>query len=611
MTIVKRTFWSTAAACALALVLLSCSGGGGGGTGGSTPPPPAPPSTNPCAGIGLDAPAGVLREATPAELAKREPRICLREPLNVLGEIWKHRAPRDRGTAGTAGRSSASADVGEIAVIQDDGDIMIPANAFDLKAAGLTFVRNASGGYDVRSGDATFRQTLGQRVPLSDDQSASFAIPFSATFFGAAYTSAFVNSDGNVTFQSADSASTERSVTRFLTGPPRVSLYFADLDPSAGGGIFVNPQPDFFTVTWCNVPGFEDSRKMTAQLVVQRDGQVDFKFADTTTLVDAVVGLSPGATNVFSAVDLARSSSGTIEGGAGAVGERFAAAADIDLAALGQKFYRTHDDVFDQLVIWSDRKLVTDAFAYEITVSNQIRGLGVGTFDVSREFGSGGALGSVVFMDEIGKYPDDPAVKFVGENSTLGLLGHESGHRWLVSLKFLDPTGKSSGAWLGRDEVHWSFFMDSDASFVEGNDIEDLGGGSFRTAAAVERYSALDQYAMGLRSTAEVPPVFYVENPANVGGNRTKDSSPRVGVTFSGTRRSVLIQDVVDALGPRNPDEAASPKLHRQAFIYVVGNGSPADAATVAKIDRFRREWEPYFQAATDGRMRVETRLNR
>ena len=42
--------------------------------------------------------------------------------------------------------------------------------------------------------------------------------------------------------------------------------------------------------------------------------------------------------------------------------------------------------------------------------------------------------------------------------------------------------------------------MDSDASVMEGNDIEDLGGGSFRTVGAVRRYSRLDQYAMGLLS---------------------------------------------------------------------------------------------------------------
>src|SRR4029453_905169 len=42
------------------------------------------------------------------------------------------------------------------------------------------------------------------------------------------------------------------------------------------------------------------------------------------------------------------------------------------------------------------------------------------------------------------------------------------------------------------------FLFDSEAAGVEGKEIQDLGGGSFRTTAAVQRYSLLDQYAMGL-----------------------------------------------------------------------------------------------------------------
>jgi len=321
------------------------------------------------------------------------------------------------------------------------------------------------------------------------------------------------------------------------------------------------------------------------------------------------VGLSPGKTNVFSSADLSRGAAGLVDGGAGAIGERFSDSDDIDLAALGQKFYRTHPDGYDQLVVWSDRTLVTDAFAYETTIANDIRGIGSPLFNTSREFGSAGTLQSIAFMDDIAKYPADPTVRFTGENSALGLIGHEVGHRWLVQLKFTDPSGTASGAWLGRDDVHWSFFMDSDASFLEGNDIQDLGGGAFRTSAAVERYCALDQYAMGLRSEAEVPPVFYVESPTNIVPDRNRESNPRVGVTFNGTRRTVLIQDVVAALGPRQPGVTESPRLHRQAFVFVVSNGTAANRATVQKLDRFRREWEPYFYGATDARMRVETRL--
>ena len=206
-------------------------------------------------------------------------------------------------------------------------------------------------------------------------------------------------------------------------------------------------------------------------------------------------------------------------------------------------------------------------------------------------------------MDWLGKYPDNPTQKFLGENNTLSLIGQESGHRWLAFLEFRDHTGQRSDALLGRDLAHWSFFFDSDASVMEGNDIQDLGGGSFRTAGAVQRYSLLDQYAMGLIPDSAVPPFFYVESPVNMSAVRTPESAPQIGVTFNGTRRDVLIQDVIAIQGPRVPSAAESAKVHRQAFVYVPTGGRTADAAQIAKVDRIRRAWEAFFQQATDGRM--------
>ena len=145
---------------------------------------------------------------------------------------------------------------------------------------------------------------------------------------------------------------------------------------------------------------------------------------------------------------------------------------------------------------------------------------------------------------------------------------------------------------------------------MEGNDIEDLGGGSFRTVAAVQRYSRLDQYAMGLRPESEVPTFFYVENPINVSPVRERDDAPRVGVTFTGTRRDVLIQDVIAIHGPRVPSFADSPRVHRQAFVYIVSAGRTADPAQVDKVDRIRRAWETFFVQATDGRMQAITALH-
>lgn len=53
----------------------------------------------------------------------------------------------------------------------------------------------------------------------------------------------------------------------------------------------------------------------------------------------------------------------------------------------------------------------------------------------------------------------------------------------------------------------------------------------------------------------------------------------------------------------------ASPRVHRQAFLYVVGTDRMAEPADVTLLDTIRRQWEVFFRGATEGRMRVETRL--
>ena len=108
-------------------------------------------------------------------------------------------------------------------------------------------------------------------------------------------------------------------------------------------------------------------------------------------------------------------------------------------------------------------------------------------------------------MDRVAKWGDDPNAKILGENTALAVIAHETGHRWLTQFQFNDGRGSLSDAMLGRQRAHWSFFMDSDASVMEGNDIEDLGGGQFRTVDAVKRFSRLDQYLMGLIPPGSVP----------------------------------------------------------------------------------------------------------
>jgi hypothetical protein len=479
---------------------------------------------------------------------------------------------------------------------------VIPANAYDVRNIGLRFTLSGSS-YTLSKIDGNFRSTLGNRVTLSDDDSAAVAIPFAFPFYGTGQTAAFINSDGNITFGEEDKASTDRNLARMLAGPPRVSPFFADLDPTMGTGkIFVNAAADQYTVTWCNVRGFDSTRSTTVQATLLPDGSVEMKFGDSINLPDSIVGISPGHTGDVALVDLTTGNGS----GAGAIAERFAQAVSIDTFAVAQKFYQSHPDNYDQILLWTDQPLIRDAFAYEITVANEVRGIGQDIFDLSRSLGSAGRLRSLVVMDWLGKYPEDPTSKFLGENNTLSVLGQEVGHRWLAYVHFRDRTGANSNALLGRDDAHWSFFFDSDASVMEGNDIEDQGGGQFRTVDAVKRYSRLDQYIMGAIPPSQVPTFFYVESPVS---SKVPASAPQIGASFTGTRRDVLVDDVIAVNGARSPSSATSAKVFRQAFIYIVSAGRSLDSGQVTKLDRIRSQWESFFAQATENKMSANTRL--
>jgi hypothetical protein len=605
-----------APACALVLLIGCGRGGSGSGTPNPTPNP-APTPQNPCLTASLEADDTPLAAPPPSSPSKKDV-VDGSTRWRVLDALWTHReaqmrrAARSRQPALDPGepltpRPPRAADVGDIAVVQDTGDLVLPANVYDMPNTGLRFVRNGAGGYDVTRIGGDFRSALGTRVTLTDDDSVDIAVPFGFPFYGQSQTAAFVNSDGNITFGEQDKASTERNVARLLTGPPRVAPFLADLDPTTGSGrIFVNAAADQYTVTWCSVRGFDSLGTTTVQATLLPDGTIEFKYGQVG-IADTIVGLSPGRTGVFTPVNL--SDPGPTGGGEGAVGERFAARGALDTVELTKAFYASHGDNYDQLVVWTDLPYTRDAFAYEQTVANDVRGIGVPIFDLSSDFGSGGRLRSMAIMDFVGKYPENPDTRFLGENNTLSILGQEVGHRWMAFVDFSDHNRVRSDLLLGRGLSHWSFFFDSDASVMEGNDIEDLGGGSFRTVAAVQRYSLLDQYLMGLIPESEVPPFFYVENPTNTSPVRQRESGPLVGATFNGTRRDVLIQHIVEIHGPRTPSATETSKVHRQAFILLVTAGRSPDTAQIEKIDGIRRAWEGFFLQATSGRMTADTRL--
>ena len=98
-------------------------------------------------------------------------------------------------------------------------------------------------------------------------------------------------------------------------------------------------------------------------------------------------------------------------------------------------------------------------------------------------------------------------------------------------------------------------YINSEASFLEGNKIEDQGDvrPRFMTTATVQQYAPLDQYLMGLRAPEDVPPTFLVES-----ATISPAVGPMRGISFDGSRRDVAVNEIIRAEGRRGPDHTVA-----------------------------------------------------
>jgi hypothetical protein len=481
-------------------------------------------------------------------------------------------------------------DIDDVAVLVDRGDLVVRRNPFDLDGSSLRLVPNRGGGYDAAR-LAIPVEPAGSTLGLGDDEAVAVELGFAFPFFGQAYTRTFVHADGHVTFGSPDAGAGSPGLARMQDGVARIAAFFADFDPSRGGSIAVRAESARVVVLWSGIPGAGQINRNTFQLVLHADGAIDLAWAGLQTR-EGIVGIAPGRSGELTAVDWTTAPAGFAT--PGAIVERFSESEHLDLVAATRRFLTGRPDVFQQVVVYTTRPLnpVPGTLAFEINVRNEVQGIGLETMDHSRDWGSAGGLESVVYMDSADTYADADGFEF---------LAHEVGHRWLARLRLGDE-GAARSALSGRGGVHWSFFLDTDASVMEGNAIADRGNGRFETVDIARRFSALDQYVMGLRHAAEVPPFFYVDVPDDFRPNRPfkASSAPEAGIAFTGVRRDVRIEDVVRVMGPRVP--ATGSPAFRQAFVLVSDDAAPATEERVRTVARIRSRFGPYYNEATGGR---------
>ncbi|MBI3001773.1 MAG: hypothetical protein HYY46_25440, partial [Deltaproteobacteria bacterium] len=544
--------------------------------------------------------------------------------------------------------SRADTDVGNIAVIEADPTILQPGELFDLNNQTLTFTPKSGGGYTVSVGALDFDSSLGTNLGLSGNGFFQQNLSFSFSFFGVNRTSVFINANGNLTFSSGsafthfNAGGTVSSLgtdvadvlDRIGTGLPRIAVLWQDWNPSSGGGVFANSLSDRLTVTWQNVSLFGTGTTANFQVVLFSSGVIQMNYQNVTTTPGGgyLVGISPGASSGFlvTTVDFSQGSASSISTfpNIEPLAQVFGSSSSplVHVAAVARRFYQSHVDEFDQLVMFANfSHAMGSAFAFLLMVRQSVQGIGLAFFDFSSFGESSGRLQSFLNMNRLSLYPADPnsLVPGIGTNSTLDVMGQEAGHQWLAFVNFdnggLCTASGVSDLLLGRDLAHWSFFHDTDASDMEGNKWQDNGDGTFTSVEATSRYSALDQYIMGLRSSSEVSNFFFVASPSS-GGCLVLDSSvgerscpPQTGVTVSGMRKDVTLNQIQTCEGARSPSSGFSgvnsTTTWKQAFMLLIDGGATAPSADTTKLDTIRAAWESYFSSATGGRGAVDTAL--
>ena len=196
------------------------------------------------------------------------------------------------------------------------------------------------------------------------------------------------------------------------------------------------------------------------------------------------------------------------------------------------------------------------------------------------------------------------------------VLGHELGHRWLYFIDIDTGSGPTNvlrpGGGHPAQYVHtpaaYRVFTDVDSSTMGGATFTDHGNGTFTAPDPVGfyGYSWHELYLMGLARPDEVEHWWYIENSNPPLGPAYY---PPAGITVSGTRRNVGIDDIVRAMGPRNPTMDTSQKRFRVLFVLMSRPGNEPSQAMLDLVEERRREFDRVFFIATGGRGSIDSRM--
>jgi hypothetical protein len=502
-------------------------------------------------------------------------------------------------------------------VVEDDGSLALAGSRpFDTKLWRFVYTPDGAGGYGVMFANPSFDPVFGTDLGLTDDDAAAVDLQFTFEFFGAGWTQLYVSANGAVSFGGDLAARASHEAVEFFNDYPKIAALFMDHHPAAGGAVYCKSEADRVTVTWHNVREYGTIRTNTFQLVLYNNHSFEIFYSDINTNYavngePVITGIHPGGEPQLDPVDFSTETPYSGAPGGGFYEEYYYYTNPrVNEVALFRKFYETWADDYFQLVFFTNFTQSMGGFANHEIIRNDVTGIGRALLDRSALYGSAGTLESRCNMNDIAVWLNDPSAQMWSDGNTfLTIMAHESGHRWGIFVNYLDGGGPSNLI-LGRDNHHWSYYLDSDHSSLEGGNWDLVAPGTYRTLTRINDYGPLDKYFMGLYGAEDVPPTFYVSSPANNDSVARAEGTPPLGAQATGTPVPVDVQDIIAVEGLRTPLPPDEGKVLRQVFILLLLGGTTASQAELDKITGFRRAFEPYFENATDGRFALNNHVS-
>ncbi len=553
----------------------------------------------------------------------------------------------------TDGREATVTDTNDIAVVEDDGTVIIPASPFDLSTKSILFTPSANG-YSITSSTGSFDSNLGTKLDLTqapamnpklattpgidpgDDAYIQQDLGFNFSFYGTNYSNVAISSNGFLSFRPAgmDSATFDlnavdsgESIAFLQSALPRIAAYWHDLDASTGStqgttGIYIRKEASRVLITWNNIRDFpndpaRDTGVHRFQVALFQDGRIQIYYDTAQLTSTALVGISAGPNSAATTpVDFSVTNGVQLST---PVAQIFSQSQGLDEVSAIKSFYAAHSGAndFDFVYVFLDTTVdLGNAFAYYSPFRVDMNGTGQDIIDPDKN----GIILPTKFkgflqMNNLNlEYPTFPTTRFLGANSALSIFGQEQGHYWLSYVSLPPALGTTM---LGRADSHWSFFLNIEStnshpaarrsSSMEGNVWRDNNNGTFSSVNLIDGYSRLDQYLMGLRPSSQVSELFVITNPTNT--RNTRSSGPSPGAVVTGLKQTITIDQIVASNGLRTPDPATAQKKFRGAVILLEPKGQQASAASLNKITRYRLAWESYFAQSTDFIASINTGL--